>query len=195
MAKAKNEIEFTGVHQVRFEFVGKPKRGPGGPSIRSYFEGAWLEPIREAMGWTDLDQETVKGTPRLRGALVGCQVILTPADQELKSHELTLRAQRIGNFEVFFPEQTGKKEKPPVLRFRLESSDDGLETKLGLWGRILGDAKARLKINYGELKKDAKHGKDGDDDDAQEELPLTGPALDEHRKNQKPVTTIRKVRK
>jgi hypothetical protein len=80
-----------------------------------------------------------------------------------------------------------------VLRFRLESSDDGLETKLGVWGRILGDAKARLKVNYGELKKTAKHDK-GDEDDGQESLPLTGAALEEHRKNTK-TTPIRRVKK
>jgi hypothetical protein len=190
---AKNQIEFTGVHQTRFEFVGKPKRGPGGPSIRSYFEGAWLEPIRVAMGWKEIDVETVKGTPRLRGALVGCQVTMTPVDPELQQHQITMRVQRVGNFEVFLPEQTTKKEKPPVLRFRVESADDGLETKLGNWGRILGDCKARLKINYGELQKKAKHGKD-DDDDGQEKLPLTGAALEEHRANTK-TTPIRRVKK
>jgi hypothetical protein len=203
MAKAKNEIEFTGVHQVRFEFVGKPKRGPGGPSVRAYFEGAWLEgawlePIRDAMGWSQIDPETVRGTPGLRGALIGCQVILTPSAGELSQHEITLRAQRIGNFEVFMPEQTTKKDKPPVLRFRLESSDDGLETKLGLWGRILGDAKARLKVNYGELKKTAKHDKSDDDDDAQEELPLTGEAKAEHDQRvagRKATVSIRKVKR
>lgn len=179
MAK-KNVIEFTGASLTRFEFVPKPKRGPGGPSVRAYFEAAWLLTIREAMEWQDLPAETVRGTPGLRGALIGSDVILTPAADELSKHEVTLRAQKIGNFEVFIPEATKGKDKPPVLRFRLESSDDGLETKLGTWGRILGDAKARLKVTYGELKKHAKHDTDDKGDDGQESLPLTGAAREEH---------------
>src|SRR5581483_10171850 len=179
----KNVIEFTGARLTRFEFVPKPKRGPGGPSVRAYFESAWLLPIREAMGWQDLPAETVRGTPGLRGALVACEIILTPAASELAQHEITLRAQKIGNFEVFIPEVTKGKEKPPVLRFRLESADDGLETKLGTWGRILGDAKARLKATYGELKKHAKHDTD-EHDDGQEELPLRGEAREEHEQRQ-----------
>ena len=195
---AKNVIEFTGAHMTRFEFVPKPKRGPGGPGLRVYFEAAFLEPIRHAMGWRDIDKETVRGTPGLRGALIGSEVILTPASDELSKHELTFHAQKIGNFEVFIPEQTTKKEKPAVLRFRVESADAGLEVDLGRWGRILGDARARLKATYGKLEKHAKHD-DKEKDNGQEELPLTGDAKAEHEQRQAGrkggMTPIRRVKK
>lgn len=196
MAKSKNEIVFTGVKFVDFHFVGKPKRGPGGPSLRVYFEADWSEDIRDAMEWTEIDQETVKGTPALRGALVGSKCTLAPEANELSEHAIKLHAQRIGNFEVFFPEQTGKQPKPPVLRFRIESADAGLETTMGKWGRELGSAAAKLSVAYTELQKKAKHtDKKGTEvDDKQEPLPLTGAALDEHRKNQK-TTSIRRVKK
>lgn len=196
MAKAKNEIAFTGVTFVDFHFVGKPKRGPGGPSLRIYFEAEWSEEIREALSWTEIDQETVKGTPALRGALIGSKCRLLPSANELSDHRIELHAQRIGNFEVFFPEQTGKDPKPPVLRFRIESSDAQLETNMGRWGRELGHAIATLTVEYTELQKKAKHSekKGKDVDDKQEDLPLVGAALDDHRKNQKTVT-IRKVKK
>lgn len=181
----KSEIEFTGVRFTGFHFVAKPKRGPGGPSVRVFFEASWLEPIRVAMGWKELDQETVRGTPGLRGALIGCAIILTPVAPELASKEITMDAQKVGNFEVFFPEQTGKKEKPAVLRFRMESAAVGAETIFGTWGRILNDAPAHLKISYGELKRHAKHDKDEAADDRQEELPLKGDARAEHEQAQR----------
>ncbi len=201
MAKAKNVIEFTAASLVRFEFVGKPKRGPGGPSVRAYFEAAWLEPIRAAMNWSDVPAETVRGTPGLRGALIACDIILTPASDELLKHEVTMKAQRIGNFEVFIPEQTTKKEKPAILRFRVETIDVGIETTLGNWGRVLGSAAARLKVTYGELKKHAKHDEKDGKDSRQDELPLTGAALEEHQQRQAgkkkdgPITITRRGRK
>lgn len=189
-------IVFTGVKFVDFHFVGKPKRGPGGPSLRVYFEAAWLEHIREAMGWQDVDPETVRGTLPLKGALIGSTFSLEPVADGLSQHKISMRAAAIRNFEVFFPEQTGKKEKPPVLRFRVETHDDQAEVKFGNWGRVLNDATAQLEVVGGELKKKAEHAKD-EEDDGQEELPLTGAALDEHRQQQqghKKPTTIRKVR-
>ena len=199
MAKAKNVIEFTAASLVRFEFVGKPKRGPGGPSVRAYFEAAWLEPIRAAMNWSDVPAETVRGTPGLRGALIACEIILTPASDELPQHEITMKAQRIGNFEVFIPEQTTKKEKPAILRFRVETIDVGIETTLGNWGRILGSAAARLKVTYGELKKHAEPKDDDDEDPRQDKLPLTGEALAAHEQRQAghkgKTVSIRKVKK
>lgn len=194
---AKTDIEFTAVRFTGFHFIGKPKRGPGGPSIRVTLEAAWLEEIREAMKWQDVDRETVQGTLPLRGALVGSEFILSPAADQLSQHTIKGRAQKLGNFEVFFPEQTGKKEKLPVLRFRLETAMEDGEVKFGQWGRILTDALGRLAIVGGVLKKKAEHDKDDKDDDGQDELPLTGAALDEHREQQqghKKPTTIRKVR-
>lgn len=176
---AKTDIEFTGVKFTGFHFIGKPKRGPGGPSLRVFFEAAWLEPIRHALSWQDVDRETVRGTTPLRGALIGSEFVLQPADYSLSQHAITGRAQKIGNFEVFFPEQTGKKEKPPVLRFRMETAMEEAEVKFGQWGRILNDATARLSLAGAEIKKKAEHDKDVQDD-SQEKLPLTGAAADEH---------------
>lgn len=189
-------IAFTGVKFTGFHFVPKPKRGQGGPSLRVFFEADWLEPTREVMGWQDVDRETVRGTLPLRGALIGSQIALIPIADGLAQHTVKLRAQAIRNFEVFFPEQTGKKEKPPVLRFRLETHEDKAEAIFGQWGRILGEATSQLEIEGGELKKSAPHDKD-EPEDKQEPLPLTGAALDEHRQQQqghKQPTTIRKVK-
>lgn len=190
-------IAFTGVKFVDFHFVGKPKRGPGGPSLRVYFEAAWLEPIRQAMEWQDVDPETVRGTLPLKGALIGSEIELTPVAEGLAQHTIKVRAQAIRNFEVFFPEQTGKKAKEPVLRFRVETHDEKGEVLFGQWGRILNDATAQLAVIGGELKKKAPHDKD-EEDDGQESLPLTGKALEEHReqteKSAGKPTTIRKVR-
>lgn len=190
-------IAFTGVKFVDFHFVGKPKRGPGGPSLRVYFEAAWLEPIRTAMEWQDVDPETVRGTLPLKGALIGSEVSLIPVAEGLAQHTIKIRAAAIRNFEVFFPEQTGKKPKEPVLRFRLETHDEKGEVLFGNWGRILNDATAQLEVVGGELKKKAPHASDSDEDDTQEELPLVGAALDEHREQQKghkKPTTIRTVK-
>lgn len=176
---AKTDIEFTGVKFTGFHFIGKPKRGPGGPSIRVFFEAAWLETIRQELGWSEVDRETVRGTVPLRGALIGSEFVLFPADEGLAQHSIKGRAQKIGNFEVFFPEQTGKKEKLPVLRFRMESAMEEGEVKFGQWGRILNEAVARLSLVGGVLKKKAEHDKD-EKDDGQEKLPLTGQAAEEH---------------
>lgn len=201
MAKTvENQIEFTGVKFVDFHFVGKPKRGPGGPSLRIYFEAQWSEEIRDAMGWTDIDQETVRGTPTLRGALVGTKIVLSPKAGELSDHTIKVDAPRIGNFEVFFPEQTGKKPKAPILRFRVETHQDKAETIFGKWGRELAGAEATMAVAYAELQKKAAHSeKKSNDDDKQEELPLTGAAKEEHEQRQAghkgKTTTIRRVKK
>jgi hypothetical protein len=187
MAKADSTpveaIAFTAVKFVDFHFVGKPKRGPGGPSLRVYFEAAWLEPIRQSMGWQDVDPDTVRGTLPLKGALIGSEVTLVPVAEGLAQHTIKVRAQAIRNFEVFFPEQTGKKPKPPVLRFRIETHDEKGEVLFGQWGRILNDATAQLEVVGGEMKKNAGHANDEDEDDGQEKLPLVpgSPAADEHK--------------
>ncbi len=188
------EIVFTGVKFVDFHFVGKPKRGPGGPSLRVYFEAAWLEPIRIAMGWQDIDRETVRGTLPLRGALIGSEIALVPVAEGLAQHAIHLRAQAIRNFEVFFPEQTGKKEKPPVLRFRIETHDEKGEVTFGQWGRILAEAVAQLQIVGGEMKKNAPHDKD-EPEDNQEKLPLTGAAADEHKALETTITRTKRGNK
>jgi len=176
---AKTDIEFTGVKFTGFHFIGKPRRGLGGPAVRVFFEASWLEPIRIAMEWAEVDRMTVRGSVPLRGAIVGSEFVLYPADEGLAQHAIKGRAQKLFNFEVFFPEQTGKKEKLPVLRFRMETAMEEGEVKFGQWGRILNEALGRLSLAGGVLKKKAEHEKD-DKDENQGNLELTGPAKEEH---------------
>src|SRR5579864_4334832 len=92
-------------------------RKEGGPFVRLHLTANFTKPVREEMGWEELPDCLDSG--KLKGCLMGQNMILTPKADKLAKNEIQLECSEVSDFEMFRVRNKDGESKSMELRFSL----------------------------------------------------------------------------
>jgi hypothetical protein len=166
------KITFSGVRLLSFSRNGKK----GGVAK---FRGSVTEGVCERMGWPVPDERLMDSHPEGDLAATACELI--PKDKEMRSHALTLQAQRVNKFEVLRRELEGKNGKGyrHELQFEVQFGDPLGCSKLEGFMLAAGLAKCGLVVAYQVEQQQELPGTRVDMSGAQSDLPNVSPTAEQ----------------
>lgn len=138
-----NTILFRGAF-LRSILIHNPPSGEKYVSVNVTAD--YTTPVAEKMDWGEVP-ECVTGA-KLKGKLLSTNLILTPADKELKKFELDLDIRTVDAFEVVCMKDEEGETTHREMRFRVESGAKDAGALLEHYVAKLGRNKGAMKVSY-----------------------------------------------
>lgn len=137
------QITFRGCLIRHFDFRRKEKVC----FVRIHLTADYSTPVREKMDWSEMPVSITSA--KLSGELNGTHFVLTPANKEMRQHELQLDINSADGFEFISsqPKEEGG-SRNTKLNFIVHTSKLGAETQVAGYMRAMADSEGALKISY-----------------------------------------------
>ena len=134
------------------------------PYTKINFTADFSDPVREALEWGEPAAGFTSGD--LEGEYTASHLILTPNGKELRTHEIQINAQSIGDFSFHHVKGREDEGEHDELRFQVVTSDPEAPLKLRDYIAAIGKGEAQLRVNYEQQESlDISPGKSDDADD------------------------------
>lgn len=123
----------------------------GGIFCRLHLQADLSQPVSESMGWESIPD--CCSTAKLTGKLTGRNLVLTPADKELRFHEIQMECTDVSDFQAVPEKDDEGNVTGHRLNFIARSVEVGAIAKVEQYRRVVGSAMAALAITYEEQSK------------------------------------------
>jgi len=173
-------IGFRGAFIRNVHIVNPPE---GEKYTRAYVSSDFTDTVQNKMDWGGVDESVTSA--KLKGKLLAINLILTPADKELKKHALDLDIKTVSNFEVVGMKGKDGETMRRELRFTVDSAAADAGAFLENYVNKLGREPGFMKVSYTKqesLDLEGEGEPDGEDveqteEESGDEEPTGGPTL------------------
>ena len=146
-----------------------------GKFIRLHLTADWTDVVRDHMGWEDVPETVSRAT--LSGTLNALRMTLTPAQKELKQHELAIDITEAADFVLVRQEDEEGEPKGSELRFMVRTTQAGAGAMIENYIERIGRGAGQLVIAHEKQEGLDFTGGDDASDDVEKEEVKAGPAL------------------
>jgi hypothetical protein len=150
---------------IRYFDVRQGNEG-GDVFARLQMSADWSDSVAEKMEWQGIP-ESITGAD-LTGLLLASHMILTPADKELKQHELQLDIQEVRDFKLVTSRDEEGQVRSREIRFCVKTSDEDAPALAYQYMQKIGKHGGHMRVSY--VKQDSLPLEDPAAEDAQERL-------------------------